>query len=63
MVYPMRVNYLNLYIYLEFVTYANGLQMSAIWGACTLALDMFVVVSAACIGTARDEKKKKRNKI
>lgn len=56
----MRVNYLNLS--LEYVTYANGLQMSAIWGACTLALDMFVVVSAACIGTARDEKKK-RNKI
>lgn len=37
--------------------------MSAIWGACTLALDMFVVVAAvACIGTAREEEKQEIRK-
>lgn len=52
-----------------YVTYANGLQMSAIWGACTLALDMFVavaVVVVACVGTAREageEKQEIRKKL
>lgn len=54
------------YVIIIYVTYANGLQMSAIWGACTLALDMFVavavaVVVVACVGTAR-EAGEKRNK-
>lgn len=43
--------------------------MSAIWGACTLALDMFVavaVVVVACVGTAREageEKQEIRKKL
>jgi len=39
-------------------TYANGLQMSAIWGARTLALDIVVAV----VGTAMTEEEKRNKK-
>lgn len=36
--------------------------MSAIWGACTLALDIFVAVTVvvACDGTARETREEKQ---
>lgn len=62
--YTLYIRYIvsMINVIIIYVTYANGLQMSAIWGACTLALDIFVAVTVvvACDGTARETREEKQ---